>query len=525
MSSTLLIANNCTRENGQFLGDQLCYLKVAYLFVANQPDVDKVIMSMSPGNEMGFLWERFIRDPRGDGSLPPVDVVYDDFHPGDNPMRWRAWDKWRHERYVGTLSFQHYRELYLRIHGAHRQTVLCRYERGLGRKNIYEYVYYGQEHHPERCIGSDTYDVEIDHPPLIQERDVYISPHCKTQGNNTFSFGFWHDVVHKLIAAGLKVTVGYDGPFCEDLRGHENYQKHWGTHADWMRQVCRHRIVSCGNTGTGWLAAACGVPLLTMEPHNSCMADHRYRECGLRNLVEVVDGHKLDAMGNDMTRVADYVAMQLIDFCCGGIDHDWRTRVVRSNLITEAVRAGVSYSVNPEGKLRLLAEELLSVVHLSGHVCDLGSYRGGSAKVMRKVASDKVLNLFDTWEGNPHDDPLCHHRQGDWLASREECERLVCDSEEALRLTWLWQGVFPASAKALEKYEFCFVYVDVDTYQSTRDAIEFFWPCMVPGGKMMFDDWTWPACAGVEKAIREVFPDEQMMKVVPSLYTCIITKE
>ena len=60
-TTTLLIANNCTRENGQFMGDQLCYLKAAQLMVRNKPaDVDKVIMSMSPGNEMSFLWTKFI---------------------------------------------------------------------------------------------------------------------------------------------------------------------------------------------------------------------------------------------------------------------------------------------------------------------------------------------------------------------------------------------------------------------------------------------------------------------------------
>src|SRR5271165_5828049 len=116
MGSTLLIANNATRECGQFLGDQLCYLKAAYLFVQNTLDVDKVIMSMSPGNEMNFLWSKFLEDPRGDGTIPPVDIVYDMLNPGDNEARWVLWNKWRAERNIEGRPFDHCRLLYLRIH-------------------------------------------------------------------------------------------------------------------------------------------------------------------------------------------------------------------------------------------------------------------------------------------------------------------------------------------------------------------------------------------------------------------------
>src|ERR1700722_5082296 len=138
----MLIANNCTRESGSFMGDQLCALKTAYLFVQNTPDIDRVIMSVSPGNEMHFLWEKFI-----DSYL--VELVYDAFNPGDWPSRWNAWDKWRAEREIEGRKFDHLRELYLRIHGNQRQTVLCGSERGLGRRNIYEYWLAGQENMPD----------------------------------------------------------------------------------------------------------------------------------------------------------------------------------------------------------------------------------------------------------------------------------------------------------------------------------------------------------------------------------------
>lgn len=500
--TTILIAMNETVESGSFCGDQLCSLKAAYLFVENQPDVDKVIMSCSPKNQLQFLWSKFI-------ARYDVEVVWDDWNPGDWETRFVAWNRWRVDRNINGIQFDHYRELYLRIHGAQRQTSICGHERGLGRRNIYEYWLAGQENKPDVFPGADYFDdTLIHHPPHQPERDVYISPHAKTQGNVTFTFDFWADVVRRLLDAGISVTAGYNSWFCEDLGGHPLYRKHWGTYEQWMAEVCRHKLVACGNTGTGWLAAACGVPMITMEPPNSQMPDHRYRECGLRNIVEVVE-----------VPDAAYVAQRIIETCYS----DDRSRKLRMK-VTEVCQAAVLHSVNPFAKLKLLADELLTVMDLPGHVCDLGSYKGGSALVMRRLALDKVLNLFDTWEGNPYDDPLCHHKRGEWVASEDECRQLLSNGENNLRMTWYWKGVFPASAEALEKYQFCFVYVDMDTYQATRDAIEFFWPRMVTGGKMLFDDWQWPPCAGVEKAVREMGFASSCYKAKVVGYTYIVEK-
>ena len=625
--STMLIANNCTRESGSFCGDQLCALKAAYMFVKNEPSVNRVIMSVSPGNEMAFLWQNFIDEYK-------VELIHDNWNPGDWNSRWCAWNKWRAEREIEGCKFDHYRELYLRIHGNQRQIAICGSERGLGRKNIFEYWVSGQENMPDTFPGSDVYDVEIPHPPLTHERDVYISPHCKTQGNVTFTFEYWSQVVRKLIDAGVSVTVGYDGFFCEDLLRHPLYKKHWGTHKEWMDQVCQHKIVACGNTGTGWLAAACGVPLLTMEPPNSQMPDHRYRECGLRNIVEVLDTPDADycakrlieevnrvvvlttgcydvlhsghvrhlerskrlgtrlvvALNSDVSvrklknsafdmgcerpinpqnqRKAVLEALRCVDdvrICDEPLDvlrelrpdvltagygytlsdmtgrelvESWGGRAVvtcngdakdepsttkivkrmRAVDVIEICRVASTYSVNSFDKLKLMADEFLKVADLQGSVADLGAYRGGTSIILRRLRPDKTLNIFDTWVGTPYDDDLCHHKKGEWKANFEECKKLIGND----LLTHYWVGVFPYSAYELEA-RFCFVYVDMDTYQATRDAAEFFWPRMVQGGVIMFDDYDWIPCAGVKMAVDESWSPPNR-RVIPSLYTCIVEK-
>lgn len=628
------------------MGDQLCSLKTAYLFVQNQPDVKHVIMSMSPVNEMNFLWKKFIESYN-------IEVVWDGWNAGDWHSRWQAWDQWRTERKINGKPFDHYRELYLRIHGYQRQVVLCGSERGLGRKNIYEYWLAGQENKPDTFPGADWFDdTLIHHPPHTPERDVYISPHCKTQGNFTFTFEYWSQVVHKLIDAGLTVTVGYDGQFCEELNYHPLYRKFWGTHEQWMEEVCKHKIVACGNTGTGWLAAACGVPLFTMEPPNSQMPDHRYRQCGLKNIVEVMDipdsdycakrlieetqrvvvmttgcydvihaGHirhleKSRAMGSKLIvalnsdesvrmlkgpqrpinpqdqrktvlealRCVDEVrifdgenAIPLIKeikpaiLTCGygynpariigkhlveswggkavvtcendGRDEPSTTKIIRKVLrsgdIIEICRVGAAHSVNPFEKLRLMAEEFLKVTHLEGSVADLGTYRGGTALILHRLAPDKHIHLFDTWQGNPFDDPLCHHKKGEWAAPLEDCKTLVGTDS----FTHYHPGVFPTDAdfddKPAREEFFCFVYIDMDTYQSTMDALKFFFPLLLKGGKLFIDDYGWEPCAGVKKAVDEYFPPEEclryghpttgligvpLFRVVQPQYTCIIER-
>ena len=624
--ATMLIAQNETRESGSFMGDQCCSLKAAYLFVENQPDVDRVIMSVSRANEMHFLWEKFIRKYN-------IELVYDDWNHGDWGSRWAAWDQWRAERKIQGIPFDHYRELYLRIHGLQRQTALCGWERGLGRRNIYSYWYCGQENCPEELpVSVDWFDdTLIDHPPLKPERDVYISPHAKTQGNFTFTFDFWSEVTRRLIDAGVTVTVGYDGYFCEDLHNHPCYRKFWGSHQEWMAEICKHKLVACGNTGTGWLAAACGVPMITMEPPNSQMPDHRYRECGLRNIVEVVDtpnaeyvaqriieetqrcvvmttgcydvlhaGHVrhlersrvlgtrlIVALNSDTSikaikgperpinpqnqRKAVLEALRCVDevrvfdgpnalpliaeikpniltngygyTCEDVIGRDlvegWGGRVaitcqgdasnepsttkiirrLRSADVIELCRMGRNASVNSVEKLKLMADHLISVRNLQGDIADLGACRGGTSLILRRLAPEKMLHIFDTWNGTPYSDPLCHHKQGEWAASLDECRKLVGVNE----LTQYHQGIFGWDDPDYGVDQFCFAYIDMDTEQATHDALKFFWPRLVHGGKIVVDDYDWEPCAGVKKAVDALFPPEQI-NIVQQFHTCILEK-
>ena len=55
---------------------------------------------------------------------------------------------------------------------------------------------------------------------------------------------------------------------------------------------------------------------------------------------------------------------------------------------------------------------------------------------------------------------------------------------------------------------YCFVHVDADIYRSVCDCCAFFYPRLVQGGMMLFDDYGFATCPGVRKAVDEFFADK-----------------
>jgi len=68
----------------------------------------------------------------------------------------------------------------------------------------------------------------------------------------------------------------------------------------------------------------------------------------------------------------------------------------------------------------------------------------------------------------------------------------------------LHAGVFPDTARGLEDERFSFVHLDLDLEPSTRDALEFFHPRLLPGGIIVADDYADP---GVRATFAAWFAD------------------
>ena len=65
-------------------------------------------------------------------------------------------------------------------------------------------------------------------------------------------------------------------------------------------------------------------------------------------------------------------------------------------------------------------------------------------------------------------------------------------------------GWIPEHFHRVETERFCLVHIDVDLYQPTLDAAEFFYQRLNPGGMLVCDDYGSLACPGAKQAMDEV---------------------
>lgn len=140
---------------------------------------------------------------------------------------------------------------------------------------------------------------------------------------------------------------------------------------------------------------------------------------------------------------------------------------------------------------------------LAGAFAELGVYKGATAKLICEAKGDKELHLFDTFEGLPevsgHD---VRFSQKMFSISAENVRKRLAGYQNV----HIHQGLFPATGKPVENHRFAFVHLDLDIYQSTREALEFFYPRLVPGGILITHDY--PSSAGVSLAFTEFMSDK-----------------
>ena len=155
---------------------------------------------------------------------------------------------------------------------------------------------------------------------------------------------------------------------------------------------------------------------------------------------------------------------------------------------------------------------------IPGDFAELGVYRGDSARLIHHYAPDRMLHLFDTFEGFAAQDvdadaavtglrDVAGHFSDTSLA---RVLRRVRPQSDCVRLH---PGHFPGTfTDALASRKFAFVHVDVDLYDPVRAGLEAFYPHLSPGGFIVVHDYNaWP---GPRRAV-DAFADAQGLVPVP----------
>ena len=147
---------------------------------------------------------------------------------------------------------------------------------------------------------------------------------------------------------------------------------------------------------------------------------------------------------------------------------------------------------------------------IPGDTAELGVYRGGVSLFIADALPDRVHFAFDSFAGLTNaEDGVDLHKNGDFS------DVVLADTLKLLDRPNIVvaRGHFPDTAPTIPT-RYCLVHIDADTYQSTRDALEYFYPRLSPGGFLVLDDYQWVHCPGVERAVTEFFADKSVAKQV-----------
>jgi len=153
-----------------------------------------------------------------------------------------------------------------------------------------------------------------------------------------------------------------------------------------------------------------------------------------------------------------------------------------------------------------LYSSLIATKNLQGDIAEVGVYKGGTARLICEVKGKRNLYLFDTFEGLPETNENDLLVQKGWLqdTSLESVKNYLSDFENIHFL----KGIFPETAKPISDKKFSFIHLDTNLYQSTLDALDFFWSRMVVGGRIVSHDYNTSSMPGIKKAFSEFFEKE-----------------
>jgi O-methyltransferase len=167
--------------------------------------------------------------------------------------------------------------------------------------------------------------------------------------------------------------------------------------------------------------------------------------------------------------------------------------------------------------------------HLPGDFAECGVYQGGTAMLCARAlheagASGRPLHLFDTFQGMPEEAArdAGGHAPGDFGATSLAAVQSRLTAFANVRFH---PGFIPATLSDVADRTFAFVHLDLDLYQSTLDALRFFYPRMVEGAALVGDDYGFPRYKdAAKKAVDEFFADKPEPVIVLKTGQCLTLK-
>jgi hypothetical protein len=131
---------------------------------------------------------------------------------------------------------------------------------------------------------------------------------------------------------------------------------------------------------------------------------------------------------------------------------------------------------------------------LPGDIIECGSWKLDSALRIGTICKEKIVYACDTFRGMPEPTEIDGHKEGDFLTSWDEIMPLA-EGTNIVPVPGRFKYTLPLIAQSV-RY-FSMIYIDCDLYGSAKEAIDILWPCLVPQGILVADDYVNPACKGI----------------------------
>jgi len=170
-------------------------------------------------------------------------------------------------------------------------------------------------------------------------------------------------------------------------------------------------------------------------------------------------------------------------------------------------------SILSKDRLLSLYSVALYCNSLYGDFAEVGCYKGGTSYLIASVMDiRKQLFAFDSFQGLS--EPTDHDRYTD---GRFQASKGMTKANKDLTFNFLsvfgdrvqvYDGWIKDTLSNVANNKFSLVYIDVDLYEPTKLATEFFWNRIVSGGYIIYDDYMWGSTIGVTRYINDSFPDK-----------------
>jgi O-methyltransferase len=145
---------------------------------------------------------------------------------------------------------------------------------------------------------------------------------------------------------------------------------------------------------------------------------------------------------------------------------------------------------------------------LEGSFAEVGVFKGGTAHLLADICdrTGTKLHLFDTFQGMPKTDVEADLLgEGDFAnTSIDDVKRFLASHTSPI----FHQGEFPGTAQGLEGERFSLAHCDADIAASVEACCTFFYPRLVKGGVIVFDDYGFTSTPGAKQVSDAFFADK-----------------